>query len=122
MAKVRLPPDGLTGLYGASSRWAGQGSAHRAHCNQIAAGWRAGEPGTSENRQARRGAGASDAEAAQQLQFIAEKLSIGLLLFRGQGSPLGAKDVSARPGAARFFACYRIKVPCVCTVSFIETM
>jgi hypothetical protein len=55
----------------------------------------AGEPGTSKNRQARRGTTASDAEAAQQLQFIAEKLSIGVFLFRVQGSPL---DLSTRHG------------------------
>ena len=67
----------------------------------VAASWQAGEPGTSKNRQARRGAAASDAEAAQQLQFIAEKFSIGVLLFRVQGSPLEAKGVSARPRAAR---------------------
>ena len=87
-------------LYGPSSRRAGQGSARCSCCTQIAAGWQAGEPGTSMNRQARRGAAASDAEAAQQLQFIAEKLSIGVLLFRVHGSPLAAKGVSARPRAA----------------------
>lgn len=59
------------------------------------------EPGTSKNRQARRGAAARDAEAAQQLQFIAEKLSIGVFLFRVQGSPLVAKGVGAGPRAAR---------------------
>jgi hypothetical protein len=52
------------------------------------------------NWQARRSAAASDAEAAQKFQFIAEKLSIGALLFRMHGSPLEAKSVSARPGAA----------------------
>jgi hypothetical protein len=68
--------------------------------SQIAASWHAGEPGTSKNRQARRGAAASDAEAAQQLQFIAEKLSVGVLLFQVQGSPLEAMGVSARLLAA----------------------
>jgi hypothetical protein len=62
---------------------------------------RAGETGPSKNRQARRGAAASDAKAAQQFQLIAEKLPIGVVLFRGQGSPLAAKGVSARPRAAR---------------------
>jgi len=59
------------------------------------------EPGTPNHRQARRGAAASDTETAQQLQFIAEKLSIGVVLFRVQGSPLAAKGVSARLRAAR---------------------
>ena len=57
------------------------------------------EPGTSKNRQARRGAAARDAEAAQQLQLIPEKLSIGVFLFRVHGSPL--KGIGARPRAAR---------------------
>jgi hypothetical protein len=92
---------GLTGRHGPSSRRAGQRSAHCSRCNQIAASWRADEPGTPKNRQARRGAAASDAKAAQQFQLIAEKLPIGVVLFRVQGSPLAATGVSARPRAAR---------------------
>ncbi len=37
---------------------------------------------------------------AQPLQFIAEKLSMGVLLARVQGSPLEAKRIRARPRAA----------------------
>jgi hypothetical protein len=80
------------------ARHLGQGSAHCARCRQIAARWQAGEPGASNNRQTRRGAAASDAEAAQQLQFVAQQLSIGVLLFRLQGSPLEAKGLSTRHG------------------------
>jgi hypothetical protein len=62
-------------------------------CLHIAACWQALEAGTSKSRQARRGAAASDAEAAQQLHFIPEKSSIGVLLFRAQSSPFKAKGV-----------------------------
>jgi hypothetical protein len=80
------------------ARHLGQGSSRCARCRQVAARWQAGEPGASNNRQARRGAAAGDAEAAQQLQFVAQQLSIGVLLFRVQGSPLAAKGLSTRHG------------------------
>jgi hypothetical protein len=55
------------------------------------------EAGTSKRWQARRGAAASDAEAAQQLQFIPEKSSIDVLFFRAQSSPFKGKGRWRRP-------------------------
>ena len=73
--------NGLTSLYGPLSCRASQAPVHGSRCNHVVVNCRAKRAGTPKNRQARRGAAASNAEAAQQLQLIADELAIVEFLF-----------------------------------------